>query len=127
MYLVKNTVFNLLTSLVNRGSMLLVLLLSYYILDTAQYFQLTRFILYIELLSGVLNLISKHALLRRKYIFLNEIISLIVIQISFGLIATFFLGKIISLFGIVDTNHRIIYAALFLAIAINLNYILNQF
>lgn len=127
MTLTKHTLYNLLSSVIIRGSTLLVLGLTFSLLESEAYFNLTRLILLMEVISGFSNIISKHAIMRRKFLFRNEIAVLLYVQIL--LVAVVFL--IFNQFDDYLSRHfdlssdLLIYAAC-LSVAINISYIFES-
>ena len=126
MNLIRYTAYNLIMSLINRGATLVVIVLSFHLLDSETFFELNRFILYIEIFSGLLNLVSKQALLRRRYIFLSEIVVLALIQIFIGFLAALSIDGILIAFELEHDRTSQVYIALFIGIMINITYILES-
>lgn len=125
MPLLKNTVYNLFTSFLIRGSSLLALLISFNLLNNHDYYIITRFILQIEFISGVLNVISKHALMRRKYIAIVEVYGLIVFQCALGLLV-FLIISLLHQQDLIADNQYFIYFSLFIALISNNTYIFES-
>ena len=123
--LLKNTVYNLFTSFLIRGSSLLVLLISFNLLNNDDYYIITRFLLQIEFISGVLNVISKHALMRRKYIAIVEVYGLVLFQCALGLLV-FLIIRLLHQQDLISDNHYFIYFSLFIALISNNTYIFES-
>ena len=127
MTLIANTAYNFLASILVRGSSLTVLSVSYFVLSPENYFDLTRFILLIEVFSGITNIQSKQGLMRRKYFFYNEIILLLFVQFLFGILIIFLTSNNnTNIIENLNFDFHMMFSAMILSFIINSTYVFDS-
>lgn len=127
MTLVKNILYNFSSSLIIRGSTLLVLAVAFSLLESEAYFNFTRLVLLTEVISGFSNVLSKHGIMRRKFLFRDEIVSLIYVQ-TLLVILVFFIFNAFHVYisSYYELSRDLFLFAAFLAVNTNINYIFES-